>query len=154
MHALLEGTRGYPVRSCELFKILEQQHVPLEDLDSTLRKIASWHIRNSARRCSASRLKTLKCLGLRQQASQALETGDFAQVETLLHQAQARDLHAIQEQQASLKTRQLSAAATSAELGALKNIQLSVCSRRDPLPASSGVVPQDEALTQAEYLNC
>ena len=92
-------------------------------------------------------------MALRQEASQALEAGDFAQVETLLRQAQERDLHAIQEQQASLKKRQLSAAATSAELGALKNIQLSYAAAATHYRHAAAVVPQEEALTQAAYLN-
>ena len=71
----------------------------------------------------------------------------------MLHQAQERDLHAIQEQQASLKKRQLSAAATSAELGALKNLQLSYATAATYYRQAAAVVPQEEALTQAEYLN-
>ena len=92
-------------------------------------------------------------IGAYQQARQALEAGDFAQVETLLHQAQARDLQAIQAQQTSLKQRQLSAAATSAELGALKNIQLSYAASATQYRQAARLVPQDEALTQAAYLN-
>src|SRR2546421_608591 len=92
-------------------------------------------------------------MALRRDASQALGTGDYAQVETLLRHAHERDLHAIQEQQASLKKRQLSAAATSAELGALKNIQLAYAAAATQYRQAAAIVPQEEALTQAAYLN-
>jgi len=134
------------------FKILEQQRVPPEDLDSKLREIAA-----SYKRLQAQLQQFLSedptVMTLRREAGQALETGDFAQVETLLRQAQECDLRAIQEQQASLHTRQLSAAATSAELGALKNIQLSYAAAATHYRHAAAVVPQDEALTQAAYLN-
>ena len=106
------------------FKILEQKHVPPEDLDSTMRKIAASYKELHAR-LQHFTSEDPEVMGLRQQARQALETGDFALVDTLLRQAEERDLYAIQEQHASLKQRQLSAAATSAERGALKNIELS-----------------------------
>ena len=134
------------------FKILEQQRVPPEDLDSKLREIAA-----SYKRLQAQLQQFLSedpaVMALRQQASQALEAGDFAQVETLLRQAQERDLQAIQEQQASLKKRQLSAAATSAELGALKNIQLAYAAAAAYYRQAAAVIPKDEAIKQAEYLN-
>jgi hypothetical protein len=134
------------------FKILEQQHVPLENLDSTLRKIATSYKELYAQ-LQRFTSEDHEVMVLRQQARQALEAGDFARVETLLDQAQARDLQAIQAQQTSLKQRQLSAAATSAELGALKNIQLSYAASATQYRQAARVVPQDEALTQAAYLN-
>jgi hypothetical protein len=81
------------------FKILEQERVPPEDLDSKLREFAV-----SYKQLQAQLQQFLSegptVIALRREASQALETGDFAQAETLLRRAQGRDLHAIQEQQA------------------------------------------------------
>ena len=134
------------------FKILEQQRVPPEDLDSKLREVAAAYKRLQAQ-LQQFLSEDPTVMALRQEARQALETGNFAQVETLLRQAQERDLHAIQEQQVSLYKRQLSAAATSAELGALKNIQLSYVAAATHYRQAVAIVPKDEALTQAEYLN-
>ena len=110
------GRHGVRLKS--FFKILQQQHVPPEDLDSTLRKIAASYRQLQAQPSFTS--EDPEVMGLRQQAKQVLETGDFTQVETLLRQAHARDLRAIQEQEGLLKKRQFSAAATSAELGELR----------------------------------
>ena len=134
------------------FKILEQQHVPPEDLDSKLREVAASYkrLQNQLQQFLS---EDPTVMALRREAREAFETGDFAQVETRLRQAQERDLHAIQEQQASLKKRQLSAAAISAELGALKNLQLAYTAAANHYRDAAAVVPQDEAITQAEYLN-
>ena len=134
------------------FKILEQQRVPPEDLDSKLREGAAAYKRLQAQ-LQQFLSEDSTVVALRQEARQTLETGDFVQVETLLRQAQERDLHAIQEQQVSLHKRQLSAATTSAELGVLKNIQLSYAAAATHYRQAAAVVPQDEALTQAGYLN-
>jgi hypothetical protein len=116
------------------FKILEQKRVPPEDLDSKLREVAA-----SYKRLQAQLQQFLSedpaVMALRREASQALETGDFAQVETLLRQAHERDLHAIQEQQASLKKRH------QCRVGGTKKYPVVLCRRRDPLPARSGNCP-------------
>lgn len=133
------------------FKILEQKDIPLEDLDSKLRESATLH-----KQLQAQLQRLLPddpaVMALREEARQALEAGNFAQVETLLRQAQERDLQAIQEQQSSLGKRQLSAAATSAELGALKRIQRSYAEGAIHYRQAATVVPRDEVLTQAGYL--
>jgi len=126
--------------------------VPSEDLDSKLREIAASYKRLQAQlQHFLSEDSTV--MALRREASQALEAGDFAQVETLLYQAQERDLLAIEEQQVSLKKRQLSAAATSAKLGALKYIQLAYAAAATHYRHAATVVPRDETITQAKYLN-
>ncbi len=56
---------------------------------------------------------------LKEQARQALDNGDFARTEELLNQAKARDLAAIEQMQANLDARKLSAAASAAENGDL-----------------------------------
>jgi tetratricopeptide (TPR) repeat protein len=134
------------------FKILEQQRVPPEDLDSKLREIATNYKRLHAQ-LSQFLSEDPTVMALRREANKALEAGDFAQVEILLRQAEERDLHAIQEQQASLKKRQLSAAATSAELGALKNTQLAYAAAATHYRQAAAVVPQEEVITQATYLH-
>ena len=62
------------------FRILAQQRVPPEELDSTLRKIAASYkeLKAQLQRFTSEDPEVLE---LRQQASQALEAGNFAQVE-------------------------------------------------------------------------
>jgi hypothetical protein len=68
------------------FKILEQKDVPLEDLDSKLREIAA-----SYKQLQAQLQRLLPedpaVMGLKRDASNALEAADFARVEQLLNQA-------------------------------------------------------------------
>ncbi len=134
------------------FKILEQERVPPEDLDKKLREIATSY-KELRRQLEQFLPEDPTVMALLRDATQALEAGDFTQVEILLSQAQARDLQAIQEQQASLKKRQLSAANTSAHLGKLKYIQLRYEEAAKHYQDAAALVPQEEAITQAAYLN-
>ena len=90
---------------------------------------------------------------LRERASQELEAGQFAQVETLLRQAQALDKQAIEKQKASISKRKLSAAAISADLGALKNVQLAYAEAAAHYREAMSILPQEEILIKTGYLN-
>jgi tetratricopeptide (TPR) repeat protein len=105
------------------FKVLEQQHVPREDLDSTLRDIAKRYqeLQDKLRTFTSD---DPAVVALKQAASKALEAGDFAQVETLLNEASQKDLEGAQQFQQMATKRWLSAAASKAELGTLKDTQL------------------------------
>jgi tetratricopeptide (TPR) repeat protein len=105
------------------FKILEQQHVPREDLDSTLRDIAKKY-KTLQDQLQAFTSDDPAVVALKQAASQALEAGDFAQAETLLNEASQKDLEGAQQFQEMATKRWLSAAASKAELGVLKDTQL------------------------------
>jgi len=105
------------------FKVLEQQHVPREDLDSTLRDIAKRY-KELQDKLRAFTSGDPAVVALKQAASNALEAGDFAQVETLLNEASQKDLEGAQQFQQMATKRWLSAAASKAELGALKDTQL------------------------------
>jgi tetratricopeptide (TPR) repeat protein len=112
------------------FKILEQQRVPREDLDSTLRDIAKRY-KDLQEQLRVFTSDDPAVLSLKQAASQAFEAGDFAQVEKLLNDASLKDLERAQRLQGTIQQLQaettkvlLSAAASQAELGALKNTQL------------------------------
>jgi tetratricopeptide (TPR) repeat protein len=105
------------------FTIVEQQQVPREDLDTTLRDIAKKY------KTLQEHLRTFTSddptvVALKQSASKALEGGDFAQAETLLNEASQKDIEGAQQFQAMATKRLLSAAASKAELGALKDTQL------------------------------
>jgi uncharacterized caspase-like protein len=93
--------------------------VPPEDLDHTLREIATRY--NELRR----KLQTLSSddpvvIQLRQQADSALEAGEFDQAGKLLNQARDRDLEVTKQLQDVAHKRFISAAASAAAMGNLK----------------------------------
>jgi len=112
------------------FNILEQQQVPLENLDSTLRDIAKRY-KDLQGQLQALTSDDPAAEALKQSASIALDTGDFAQAERLLNEANQKDLERVQRLQGTIQHLQeertkslLSAAASTAALGALKETQL------------------------------
>jgi lysozyme len=80
----------------DIFRILERQQTPLENLDSKVREVAATYKRlNSQLQHFVS--KDHATMPLRHEARKALQIGDFTQVESLLKQARGRDPQAIQE---------------------------------------------------------
>jgi hypothetical protein len=63
-------------------------------------------------------------VALKREASKALEAGNFEQAEKLLNEASEKDLAAAQQFQEMAAKRRLSAAASKADNGALKETQL------------------------------
>ena len=61
---------------------------------------------------------------LKKEAAEALHAGNFARTEEILNQAKARDLVAVEQMQADLEARKLSAAEAAAENGDLMMTQL------------------------------
>jgi tetratricopeptide (TPR) repeat protein len=105
------------------FTILEQQHVPRQNLDSKLRDIAK-HYKDLQEQLRAFTSDDPAVVALKQAASQALEAGNFAQVETLLKEASQKDLEGARQFQKMATQRWLSAAASNAALGGLQEAQL------------------------------
>jgi tetratricopeptide (TPR) repeat protein len=105
------------------FKILEQQHVPLEDLDAKLREIAT-HYQTLLVRVRTLSADDPQIAQLRDAAETAIHAGDFTRAEALLNETSARDLAAAQELQDLMTTRLLGAAEAKATNGALKMTQL------------------------------
>ena len=105
------------------FKILEQQQVPSEDLDHTLRQIATSY-KDLHARLQRFTSDDPAVLALKEQARDAVEAGEFAQAEALLNAASEKDLEAAQHLQEVATTRLLSAAASRAANGDLKRTQL------------------------------
>jgi hypothetical protein len=93
------------------FKILEQQRVPLEDLDAKLREIAT-HYKTLLERVRLLNADDPHIAQLRKAAETAINAGHFDQAERILNEASAQDVAAAQELQALTTTRLLSAAAT------------------------------------------
>jgi tetratricopeptide (TPR) repeat protein len=105
------------------FKILEQQQVPPEDLDHTLRQIATSYKELHAR-LQRFTSDDPAVAALKEQARDAIEAGEFARAEALLNEASAKDLEVAQELRETVATRLCSAAASRATNGDLKRTQL------------------------------
>ena len=134
------------------FKILEQQAVPPEDLDSTLRTIAErYEALDQKLATFTSDDPTIQ--SLKEQARKALEEGNFERAEQLLNEASARDLQAAREMQSMANKRLLSAAASKAENGDLKYTQLAYAEAAAYYQQAAKLVPTDEQSILAEYLN-
>jgi hypothetical protein len=112
------------------FAIIDQQQVPLKELDTKLREIAEQYktLLSNVRALNSDAPEITR---LRNEAEMALKAGEFARAEGLLNEASAKDIAAIQaleEQQIRLQTTrkqcQLSAAKARAANGNLKNTQL------------------------------
>jgi hypothetical protein len=82
------------------FKILEQKHVPLTDLDSTLREIAQRY-KELQVQLAASSSDDATIVALKQQAKAALDNGNFDKAETLLNEASDKDVGAAKALQAN-----------------------------------------------------
>jgi ATP-dependent exoDNAse (exonuclease V) alpha subunit len=91
------------------FKILEEQKVAPEDLDSTLRDFAKRYkqLEEDLKRYTSD---DPEVAALREQARAALEAGEFDRAEQLLNEASAKDLAAAERQEFVAKQRRLSAA--------------------------------------------
>jgi hypothetical protein len=99
-------------------KILEQQQVPREDLNSTLRDIAK-NYKTLHQQLQTFTSNDPAVMVLKQEASKALEAGDFVQAEKLLNEASAKDLESTRQLQETATNRLLSAAASKAANGQL-----------------------------------
>jgi len=146
------------------FKILEQKHVPLEDLDSTLREIA--------KRYNAL-LKTVEHLQpedprvaeLIEQAQHALKQCDvdkcqFAKAEMLFNEARELDIEAakqlqaqVQQMQETANKRLLSAAESTAANGELKMTQLAYKEAGEYYQEAAELLPAGNDEILAGYLN-
>ena len=133
------------------FKILQQNKVPPEDLDSTLRQIAKHYqeLRARVRTISAVDPEVAR---LRNTADAALEEGKFDWAETLLNQASNLDLKAAREMQRMAKQRLLSAATSLAANGDLKKTQLAYAEAAEYYRQAAELVPKDELIMLAKYL--
>ena len=141
------------------FAIVEQQNVPLKELDAKLREIAE-HYKTLLSNVRALSSDDPEVTRLRNEAEMALKAGEFARAEGLLNEASAKDVAAIQaleEQQIRLQTarkqRQLSAAKAKAANGDLKNTQLAYVEAAAYYRQAVELLPDDEPLTVARYLN-
>jgi hypothetical protein len=92
-------------------------------------------------------------MGLKRDASNALEAADFARVEQLLNQASETDAEAAKQLQGTATKPLLSAATSKAEIGTLKMIQLAYRDAATYFRQAADLVPQGAPLTRADHLN-
>jgi hypothetical protein len=106
------------------FKILERVQVPSEELDSTLREIATRY-RELDQKLATFTSEDPAVVTLKKAARAALEAGEFERTEVHLKEAKEKDLEAAKGMYEVAHKRFLSAAESAAELGAL-NLESSV----------------------------
>src|SRR4051794_14799849 len=102
---------------------LGQGEVPTEELPSRLAEIAKRYKELLAQLETTSSTDP-EVQHLKAEAGEALHAGDFARTEALLNQAKEHDLSAIEQMQAALDARKLSAADAAAQNGDLMMTQL------------------------------
>ncbi|WP_417912747.1 tetratricopeptide repeat protein [Candidatus Electronema sp. TJ] len=141
------------------FRILEQEQVPLWEVDSKLRE-------------TAGRYKELLCRfepgasddpqvqALKRQAQRAVAGGKYDRAEVLLRLAKERDRNAdatlkedLAEQQAALEQRQLSEAASCAEQADLQRLQYHYEESARHLQEAAAALPEERKAERAAYLN-
>lgn len=144
------GVRKTALKS--FFKILEQKHVSPEDLDSTLREIARRY-KALDKKLATFTSDDPAVKALKDKAKEALEQGDFDRTEQLINEASDKDVQAAREIQAIARQRLLSAAASKAENGELKNTQLAYEAAAVYYREAAFLVPAGEESTRADYLN-
>ncbi|MBD3324354.1 tetratricopeptide repeat protein [candidate division KSB3 bacterium] len=141
------------------FKILEQQQVPLEDLDSKLREIAA-NYKELVQRLRHIQSEDPQVIAFKEQASAAIEAGRYQQAEDLLNQAEDADMAAIralqsdiQQRQKALEQRQLSAAETTADNARLQRIQLRYAQAARYWQKAAALLPEEHQKTRGFYLH-
>ncbi|MBF0552746.1 MAG: toll/interleukin-1 receptor domain-containing protein, partial [Deltaproteobacteria bacterium] len=141
------------------FEIMEEQQVPPEKLDCTLRDIAGRY-KDLQAKLAQTNSDDSEVIALKEQAKQALDEGDFDQAENLLNQASDSALNVAKMAQERIKKDQeivdkqfLSAAASKAEAGDLKMTQLAYAAAADYYGRAAELVPVGSELDKAGYMN-
>ena len=108
-----------------MLRILEEQQVPPEELNAKLHEIAERHLALAERLHFLSKSNDEpKVAEKREQAAAAVESGNYDQASALLTEAVIIDRHSVDEQQAALDRRKVSAATTLNQLGQLDHTRL------------------------------
>ncbi|MBF0549872.1 MAG: toll/interleukin-1 receptor domain-containing protein [Deltaproteobacteria bacterium] len=141
------------------FEIMEQQLVPLEKLDLTLREIAGRY-KDLQAKMAQTEFDDTAVIAFKEQAKQALDQGDFDEAERLLNQARDLALNAAKKALEMVKKHQeiadkqfLSAATSEAGAGDLKMTQLAYAAAADYYGRAVELVPAGSELVKADYLN-
>jgi tetratricopeptide (TPR) repeat protein len=133
------------------FNILQHKDVSAEEYDSTLRKIAKTY-KELEERLELFSSTDPTVTAYKEKAKEFLRSGDFEQAESLLNKAVFQDLETAKRVEEIAEARMLSAAASMAEIGDLKKIQLDYDQAASYYRQASESVPQGNDLILAEYL--
>jgi len=135
------------------FKIIQQENVPAEEYDSTLRKIAKTY-KELVERLGQFSSSDPTVTALKEKAKEYLTSGDFEQAESFLNKAMLQDLEAARQMEEIAEARMISAAASMSEIGELKEIQLDYKEAASCYRRASESVPKGKGndLILAEYL--
>ena len=133
------------------FKILEQKDVPPEEYDSTFRRIAKTH-KELEEKLRGFTSADPAVTALKEEAKEALVGGDLERTESLLFEAKERDIEAAKRVEKIAEERMLSAAASMAEIGDLKEIQLDYGEAASYYRQAVDLVPSGNDLILAKYL--
>ncbi|MGI9072796.1 MAG: tetratricopeptide repeat protein [Bryobacteraceae bacterium] len=134
------------------FKILNERHVPVEDLDSKLRQIAK-QTNKTRQELQQFKSEDPFVTDLKKQAGVALESGRFDEAERLLNEAVETDNRTAKMLQETKAKRLVSAAASKAQIGALKYAQLAYTEAVQHYQSALELLPQTEREESAKYLN-
>jgi len=134
------------------FKLIAEQHVPVEDLDHTLREIASRYneLRQQLQSFTSDDAEET---ALKQQAAQALDLGELDRAEAALNAASDRAVAIARELQELSQTRLLSAAATKVQIGDLKYTEWAYADAATYYEQAVSLVPPTMTALVAQYLN-
>ena len=137
------------------FKILDENRVPIEDMDKRLREIAKRHLElierlRLAERSAPDDPDVGRYLKL---AKGFIEKGDYDGADGLLARAEALDIEAIARQQTALDKRALRAAETRGERAELRLIRFDYRAAANLFAAAANIVPANRPLTVARYVD-
>lgn len=134
------------------FRILQQQPVPLSDLDAALRQMAQ-RLREAETQLAALQSDDPAVQQAVAAARAALDAGDLAQAEAHLTEALAADDAALQNLQAHVVARQRSAASSAAALAELKWTQFAYDDALHYFDVAVQRLPAEDRASRARYLS-
>ena len=133
--------------------ILKEQQVPPNQLEAKLKEIAERHLELTARLHALSKSNDEpEITGLREQAAEAIERGDYDQAAKILTEAVVIDRRAIDEQQEKLDRRRLSAAATIGQQGELERTRLNYLEAAEHFAEAASLLNTVDSDGRLDYL--
>jgi tetratricopeptide (TPR) repeat protein len=138
------------------FRILSNNKVDTEDLDTKLREIAGRHL-TVLKQADSLTDDDPQVAAIKKQAVGAISAGDYGRANMLLQRALDADLAAARRTQGraqdAANKRFLTAAKTRADIGALKLNQLQYAAAAQNFQEAANLVPAGELLVRSGYLN-
>jgi tetratricopeptide (TPR) repeat protein len=135
------------------FKSIDEQQVPLDDLDTKLREIAQRHKDLLAKLATLEGVEAdSEVARLREQAREAIEQGHYDQADRLLAEAESKIEGTIEEEQSRLDKKKMVRAQLAGERGDLQLAQLRYLKATPHFHEAVKWIPEGATLVKAEYL--